>query len=1099
MNLSYNEFMRIVPKETAQYVKFILEEIYYHFNLSHVVNGYGDRHNKLFKCFLCPMLDQKRYGSFLRKIEFDGSKVDIRKNFMDNIDYVNAYNQFISFFCIKNNINDYKYLMPSELLYNVVKLREAKEGYESICKSLGVSKRILSYTKELVQQDKKLVDLQIENEIFKDMNYEEISYFECASKIREQLIKKIDNNSISESDCLKKIDEYLIPVSLFLAIFEYDGKEVNIIEKYLNEKGVTIKDVYKLLGYSLSKDILTEDRNMQVIDGLYKPYFSKDVQEVFTKLLNRDLVNNTCIERILSKFNLKKDDFSNMKSDLLKYKVNPEEERLTEIKSFYNVLKISTKDYINDTVKIYQILTKYIGKNELLNSSDDIDSLALLISSYYYNGIVSEFFKDNGVTLEDILGLLNINISEEEIKNTVLDKNIVISKFKRFVNSGANNGNNLSNVYPVDIERNLCNKEFNRTTIIQDLFDKFTGKTLSDDFSKDLDRHIDLKRKLQEDNKLKDYMKNLPIEDKGFLGYVSSKYNELKTNNKEYIDDRFLIELSIIYASEMIFDCREYLASIGLSYNDLIKSYSIKNSSTVRKDVYVDILKDKFSDLVHDNNYPMDIMMNMLFDKNMSLVLREYLYNRGIKLISKEDYDSNKEKEVFKKEFDKKIDKFDEDIQNTIYGSRERFSDVNDSYGDNDRKYISLFLGLFYNDDFAKILNSKGISVSSLKEKGLIGKLPVSDINTSELFKDFKLVDTNIFSREVFINGLFDNEVIKKICESYSVSVEELKYELINKRNYEDSLTILQKKELLEQMDLPELNPFSNTSLLRYSNALNFHSKNIEGPYSELMKSDTIVEATNSIHDTIDSLYVEKEVGSKQSFLSKWIFGEQEVEKEIKLNPSAMEKLREDLQEGGISLEKEIKIYGDLLEYMKAFYKKNKLRIEETEKQIEMLKAQKESFSDDDALELMRLQSALEILESYRNSFISTDALFKSEIFKVYNAIVSHFMVLNSIRTTKETLVPIIESEGIIGKGINNEKDVINVIHEMSSLFNNLVKNNSEGISENLTNLNNCNLSLENYEALTDGINRFLNEASSLTLNPLGKTTEENKVYKKDE
>ena len=210
-----------------------------------------------------------------------------------------------------------------------------------------------------------------------------------------------------------------------------------------------------------------------------------------------------------------------------------------------------------------------------------------------------------------------------------------------------------------------------------------------------------------------------------------------------------------------------------------------------------------------------------------------------------------------------------------------------------------------------------------------------------------------------------------------------------------------------------------------------------------------------------------------------------------------MEKLRNDLQVGGISLEKEIKIYGDLLDYMKAFYKKNKLRIEETEKQIEMLKSQKKSFSDD-SLELMRLQSALEILESYRNSFVSTDALFKSEIFKVYNAIVSHFMVLNSIRTTKETLVPIIESEGIIGKGIDNEKDVINVIHEMSSLFNNLVKNNSEGISENLTNLNNCNLSLENYETLTDGINRFLNETSSLTLNPLSKTTENNKVYKKD-
>ena len=33
MNLSYDEFMRIVPSETAQYVKSTLEEMYYHFKL----------------------------------------------------------------------------------------------------------------------------------------------------------------------------------------------------------------------------------------------------------------------------------------------------------------------------------------------------------------------------------------------------------------------------------------------------------------------------------------------------------------------------------------------------------------------------------------------------------------------------------------------------------------------------------------------------------------------------------------------------------------------------------------------------------------------------------------------------------------------------------------------------------------------------------------------------------------------------------------------------------------------------------------------------------------------------------------------------------
>lgn len=1095
MNLSYDEFMAIVPKETAEYVKTVLEELYCHFDISYDVNEFTGKYNKFVKSFLCGMLSQNKYGNFLRDVKFDGSQVSVYRVDINEKIYRRMYNDFISMFCIKNNVSDYKYLMPSELLYNAVKLKEDNESYEKFYNSIGVNKNLKSITRNLVKQDRELIDLQIENEIFKGMDYEQISYFECASKIRGQLIKKFNSHAISECDYLKNIDEYLIPISLFLAIFEYDGKNVNAIEKYLNDKGITINKIYEMIGYDLSNDVSLENRNMQAIDNLYKSYFSKDVQEVFEKLLNRDMVNNTCIERLLSKFNLKLENFSNMKDDLVKYVFNPEEERKREISEFYGSLKVSTKDYLNETSKIYQILKKYIGTHELLNTDDDICCLTLLISSYYNDGILCDYFIDNGIEFDDILGLLNISITEDEIKNTLVDKNIVMSKFKRFVDEGNNKGSLLSYMYPSDIEKNLCSKEFNRSTIIHDLFDKFTGKTLDAYFIDKLEKHIDLKRRMLEEMKIKDYMKNLPIEDKEFLGYASSKYLELKNYNKDFLNDDFLVELSLIYACEMVPDCCEYLKNINLSYNSLLLHYTIRDNYNKNNYLNVDVLNEKFSDLVHDGEFPMDIMLNMLNDKNMSLMLREFLYKNNIKVISREEFDINMKQATKEKELYKKIDRFDRDIQDVIKTGRGYYPYINDKYSDEDKKYISLFLGLFFNEDFCKILNSKGITYDCLKDKLLSGEVSFNNIKMSDVFYEFKLVDTNDFSRETFINKLLDNDLIKKICGTQFLSLEELKYELINKKSYEDSLSIIQKKEILEQVDLPELNPFSNTSLLRYSNALNFHSKNIEGPYNELVKSDTITNATNSIHDTINSLYVEKEVDSKQGFFSKLFSGNKEVKKEIELNPDAMEKLRKDLQASGLSLENEIKVYGDLLEYMRAFYNKNKLRIEEVEKQIEMLKAQKSSFSEDDTIELIRFQSALDILESYKNSFLSTDALFRTEILKVYNAIVSHFMVLNSIRTTKETLVPIIESEGIIGKGINNERDVITVVHEISSLFTNLVMNNSEGISENLSNLNNCNLSLENYQSLVNGVNRFMSEASVLTTNPVSSTKEDNKVY----
>ena len=98
MNLSYDEFMRIVPSETAKYVKSTLEEMYYHFKLSHSVNGYDGKCDKLVKCFLSSMLPQKNYGSFLREIDFDGSNINLHRDNLCKDQYENLYNGFIGLF-----------------------------------------------------------------------------------------------------------------------------------------------------------------------------------------------------------------------------------------------------------------------------------------------------------------------------------------------------------------------------------------------------------------------------------------------------------------------------------------------------------------------------------------------------------------------------------------------------------------------------------------------------------------------------------------------------------------------------------------------------------------------------------------------------------------------------------------------------------------------------------------------------------------------------------------------------------------------------------------------------------------------------------------
>lgn len=90
------------------------------------------------------------------------------------------------------------------------------------------------------------------------------------------------------------------------------------------------------------------------------------------------------------------------------------------VKSFYSDLPRKIKEFANFTAKTYLLILQKMKENKhnekLLFAEDDADTLALLIATYYYNGDVSEFYKDYGITLDKILKLLNISLNKEEIE-----------------------------------------------------------------------------------------------------------------------------------------------------------------------------------------------------------------------------------------------------------------------------------------------------------------------------------------------------------------------------------------------------------------------------------------------------------------------------------------------------------------------------------------------------------------------------------------------------------------------------------------------------------------------------------------------------------
>ena len=112
----------------------------------------------------------------------------------------------------------------------------------------------------------------------------------------------------------------------------------------------------------------------------------------------------------------------NIVSDLKFILETSEVEKNRLITEFYNRLSLSSRVYLNDTAKINQLLLKRSNANELLNSTSEIEALAILIASYYNDGIIKKYFETNKVSLTKILDFLDINISKEAVKNKKIDK-----------------------------------------------------------------------------------------------------------------------------------------------------------------------------------------------------------------------------------------------------------------------------------------------------------------------------------------------------------------------------------------------------------------------------------------------------------------------------------------------------------------------------------------------------------------------------------------------------------------------------------------------------------------------------------------------------
>lgn len=226
MNLTYEEYLNLIPEKTKQIVKVILQHIYYFEDQKQDLKITGREAIKRPKeigitaaAYLGACSDSE-INSKLKNKGFDSDRIHVSYN-MSEISFEKEKEIFERHNNLFLNFKDEsKYITqnPFNILRKALSLVTNSYEFENQLIALGLNDTVTRYVKEVDNNLAKEARIELQEELYKDLPVSVIEHLETASKIREYFIKEFNSRNLGENDYLKNDDSYLVPISLFLAI-----------------------------------------------------------------------------------------------------------------------------------------------------------------------------------------------------------------------------------------------------------------------------------------------------------------------------------------------------------------------------------------------------------------------------------------------------------------------------------------------------------------------------------------------------------------------------------------------------------------------------------------------------------------------------------------------------------------------------------------------------------------------------------------------------------------------------------------------------------------------------------------------------------------
>ncbi len=1126
--MTYQEFISLVPNKTKEFVDNLLSLLYFYMNNDartiRVDDEYisGDNSKMIVLSFYAYSLINE-YNNLLVKHSYNRNETEIDYKVNKEIPMEEAFSYLYTLVNSIESKKDFCQLTPTDIILRIIK-KYASNSLRAV--NLMFYSNIEDIYKDLDNfndKEKKNISKLIEKELYNDLTVSVVNYLETASKI----LQLLEKNSIPETSIYSKSAGDFVPLSLFLAVFYYNDapikdnliSEQQAIEKILKKKSITynIKDK---LGINLYQDdINLTNKNIYSMKINFYKYISelektpldrKDIKvtDIFLKNLDKNFTGSFAVSKLLAQVGISVDSFTDFKQEVTDELTIKEDEKENR---FYENLTKDSKDFIEFTCKVYQLILKQMDKNthnsDILVDKDDADTLALYISNCYYKGEVNEFFLEYGVTLDKVLKLLKLDIKKEDILNTRLDTKILIERFERFISEGVNYNTKRSDVTPSKIIFNLCDKNFNKSMIMENIFEELTDKVnLEQNFTNQMRKTIKM-RMLRKENRLRQrVLKDLSIDVINVLDKISSFHKAIFLKHSELsIED---IKALSVLASIIDIDAnyKEFFEFLGIKEKAFLGKLDIKDlpspSIEIIQNYYGDYIFGGFNKEKERKDITIYSLVKNIFNKdlNNSVYFRELLANN----FTLEDFDKTYETFLQKQKEDniknttrKYISYLDENMNILVNRSLficDRLMTYNDNnFSKEDITNLSILLGYLYGlkDDYlTKLMLKRNLSKENILkvlniDKNIFlnyGSIDINYLLFEDIFSKYK--KENFTEPSNILKSLFENDsqILVKIAKLNNIDYDILKREILTGLPYEESLSIEERIDLLNNT---KMEPLTNdyTSVLEFGNSLLLHAKYINKELPMLSHSDTHEVSIKTINEVLNRVYQKEEVKEEKKNFFQRFFSVEVEEKENKpkyvLNPDAIKELTEEIDKQIEVLYNEFREYEAMSNYIDAYRKRNNslynIAKEKTQEVGDKLNA---TNKEDDAFfgEYLKLNTLYNALSDKTNRLLMTNEIMRQNLLSLNQNMITHALTINTLKMARDDLIPLVVSQLAITKGQKTEKDGILLSQNIFSLFSSLLSRNIDGAIENMQSIKNVVNDNGIIDIINDNIKTYLEQ-----------------------